>query len=693
MADTGASTLAVWRARMAGPGFGADLRVRLLQAAPLGAALLVAPGLLASAIDLPKRLFVEALAILGVAVWVADAVDRGRFQGPRDALLAPMISLVAGMLLATIGSANPGLALESTGLMAALFALTWLAGTVTGPQDRGRVVAALLLAGGIEGIYGILQYAGIDLLPWASSWGSRCFGTIGNPVFFAEFLAPLFVLATALWTAERDDERKDLLFILLAILYVALLFSQTRSAWLGSLAGIGVMGVVLARRVNGGRRLLRENRTGLIVLPLVAAALVLTVSSTSLFGKNAFPLRDRLRDAVNFNGWTVRHRLVLWRAGALIVRAHPVLGAGPDHFRSEFPLVQATFRGAYAAKGFMFAPKEQKAHNDYVQTAAETGLVGLGLLLWFVAGLVRVGWSSAASAATVEDGALVAGLLGGCVALLLDAGLNFPFRIIPACIVFWLFAGLLSGARRGAVVPERRMAPAPASPVRRHWLAAAALAVAVAWIGRQVLPALEADREMSAGNFYAQAGMWDMAGGAYEASVELRSDDPLAQYQLGFTLDKMSAYDWTGRTWDRSLRHYEEARRLGLNDEKLFSQMAMLYEKKGRYRRCTELGELALTIFPESADMLGNVAYWYAVRGADLARGLTLADRALALVPAHPLYLWDRALVLEQMGRYREAYAGMQAALPRLPLVLNGASYAPDLVKDIARLKELAGRK
>jgi len=259
--------------------------------------------------------------------------------------------------------------------------------------------------------------------------------------------------------------------------------------------------------------------------------------------------------------------------------------------------------------------------------------------------------------------------------------------------VFWLFAGLLSGSRGGAAARASRLPPTLASPARRRWLAVGALAVAAGWIGRQVLPALTADREMSTGNYYAQAGMWDMAGGAYEASVALRPDDPLAQYQLGFTLDKMSAYDWTGRTWDRSLHHFEEARRLGLNDEKLFSQMAMLYEKKGQFRRCTELGELALTIFPESADMLGNVAYWYAVRGADLARGLALADRALALVPAHPLYLWDRALVLEQMGRYREAYAGMQAALPRLPLVLNGASYAPDLIKDIARLKGLAGKK
>src|SRR6185436_5648049 len=198
------------------------------QAAPLGAALLVAPGLLASAVDLPKRLGLEALVILGLASVAAEGATRGEARIRRGLLDAPALALVVFWGVSALAAANTGLALEATGLLAALAALAWLAGSGLARDQRSRIVGALLLAGGIEGLYGILQYAGIDLLPWASSWGSRCFGTIGNPVFYAEFLAPLFVLAAALWLAERDDERKDLLFILLAILFVALLFSQTR---------------------------------------------------------------------------------------------------------------------------------------------------------------------------------------------------------------------------------------------------------------------------------------------------------------------------------------------------------------------------------------------------------------------------------------------------------------------------------
>jgi len=68
---------------------------------------------------------------------------------------------------------------------------------------------------------------------------------VGNPVFYAEFLAPLFVLAAALWLAERDDERKDLLFILLAILFVALGWG-TSVGMLGSRIARGIFALMAA---------------------------------------------------------------------------------------------------------------------------------------------------------------------------------------------------------------------------------------------------------------------------------------------------------------------------------------------------------------------------------------------------------------------------------------------------------------
>ncbi len=671
-----------------GSKLAAEARVWCLQAIALGAALLVAPRLLASAVDLPKRLLVEGFLIAGWVVLLAEGLEKGRLSIRRSPLDLPLLALLASITVSSLLAINRSFALEHAGLALSYAGIVWLIVSGVGAGKQDRLLSALLLAGGIEGVYGILQYAGIDFLPWASSWGSRCFGTIGNPVFYAEFLAPLFVLSTALWIAERDDERKDLLALLVLVLFLALVFAQTRSAWLGSLAGLGALGVCLARLVPGGRDLIRQNRTWLLAFAGFAVAVVVTISSPAVFGKRALPLPDRVADMFNFKGWTVQHRLVLWRAAALMVRDRPLLGAGPEHFRAYFPLKQATFREGYIKRAFHFPPKEQKAHNDYVQMAAELGIVGLGLMLWLLAVVGRLGLCAVRRSSTPEIGAKAAGLLGGCFALVVDAFFNFPFRTIPAATVFWMLAGglvWLAGAGFPIDVPLGSVSLG----VRR----AGAVAVAVAgvwWFGWLAVPQLIADRALSEGNRYFGYNMWEMAVGGYGRSLEFRPYDVYAHYQRAYAQEKSSAFDWTGHGWDRALNHYAVARKLGLNDELLYGQMALLYEKKGHLKRSIEMAERAVRIYPQGWDQVANLAYWYSVREEHLDVALKLAQRALAAIPDHPLYLWTYGLVLEKLGKSREALEALQSALPQLPRIQDGQAYESDLTRDIARLKKLA---
>ena len=66
---------------------------------------------------------------------------------------------------------------------------------------------------------------------------------------------------------------------------------------------------------------------------------------------------------------------------------------------------------------------------------------------------------------------------------------------------------------------------------------------------------------------------------------------------------------------------------------------------------------------------------------------LELASRAVATFPQYPLYLWMQGLVLEKLGRTREAEAALNAALPNLGIVRNGPAMAPELMRDLARIR------
>jgi len=664
-----------------------DLRLWCLEAALVGSALLVAPGLLSSAVDLPKRLLVEGLLIAGWGFFLIACLDGGVLRVRRSPLYAPALSLLGVMAVSALLSINPALGFSGTGLVISGAAAAFLILSGLARVMLPGLARALLIAGAFEGIYGLLQYAGIEFMPWASSWGSRCFGTVGNPVFFAEFISPVLVLAAAMLAVERDEERLDLLTLLVTLLFLALLFSQTRSSWLGCAAGVAVAMTCLVMQADAaGAGALRANRNWLLTMGLLGLVVVLTSSSRSIFGKNAVPVRDRIADAVNYKGWSVTHRTILWRAAALELRDRPVWGNGPELFGAYFPLKQATFRKKYTDKGVYFAPKEAKAHNDYAQTAAETGILGLGVLVWLLATIGRLGLAAVRRSGSPSEGALAAGMLGGCAATAVDACFNFPFRIVPVVIVFWTFAGglaLLAETGRDIVIPLPSLAGG-----KRSALAVAVVALALGfWVFADAIPAIRADRSFASGERYMRSNMWEMAQGFMEDSLERRPYDVLARYEAGTALDKAASFDWTGRTWDRALRHYRRAAELGLNDEMLFGQMALLLEKKGNLDRAIAAAAKAVEIFPEGGDTAANLAYWYSIREKNLDTALELASRAVATFPKHPLYLWMQGLVLEKLGRYREAEKALNAALPNLSIVRNGPAMAPELLRDLARIR------
>jgi Flp pilus assembly protein TadD len=85
---------------------------------------------------------------------------------------------------------------------------------------------------------------------------------------------------------------------------------------------------------------------------------------------------------------------------------------------------------------------------------------------------------------------------------------------------------------------------------------------------------------------------------------------------------------------------------------------------------------------------MSNLAWWLSVRGERMKDAEEYSRRAVAAIPDHPLYLWTRGLILEKLGRKREALSAMEKALTKLDMVPGGRpAYQADLMKDIARVR------
>ena len=75
----------------------------------------------------------------------------------------------------------------------------------------------------------------------------------------------------------------------------------------------------------------------------------------------------------------VNGRSVIFQRAASIIEERPILGVGPGQFKNYFPKYRPPTAKQYAFLHLNI----NHAHNDYLQQAAESGLVGLAIFLCF----------------------------------------------------------------------------------------------------------------------------------------------------------------------------------------------------------------------------------------------------------------------------------------------------------------------
>ena len=123
----------------------------------------------------------------------------------------------------------------------------------------------------------------------------------------------------------------------------------------------------------------------------------------------------------------------------------PVWGWG----LGTFPTVYPSYRSFYTN---LFV---NEAHNDYVQLLVETGLLGFGLMLWFVARLYRYGLPTSRRWEFQWDGAVSLAALLGCTGILVHSFVDFNLQIPANAALFYVLCGLVASPLAESARPRR----------------------------------------------------------------------------------------------------------------------------------------------------------------------------------------------------------------------------------------------
>jgi len=199
-------------------------------------------------------------------------------------------------------------------------------------------------------------------------------GFLMNAVRYGEAMTTALMLPLARLLSGVALPRRERLLLTgaAALIFGAIVLSQTRGAYLGVLAGC----FALFLAAPAARK-----RLGALAVLLLAFVLLLASASPALRSRlSAMTMMNRGDYSANSPNTGINVRLELWKLGYKMFKAHPVVGVGPDNVKKVF-------------KKFHPAPFPEEGiygtlNNLYVHQAAERGLLGLGALLFLFLALL-----------------------------------------------------------------------------------------------------------------------------------------------------------------------------------------------------------------------------------------------------------------------------------------------------------------
>jgi O-antigen ligase len=230
-----------------------------------------------------------------------------------------------------------------------------------------------------------------------------------------------------LFSRESSKERRILLAAAVVIMAVATLATSSRGGLLGLLA---VAGFVVLINVLSGKRNESAGKQQKVIIAVAAAAIaVATLGTVLLIGSGDALLRGTgvvLADTDVTTG-----RTHFWGVALQIFKDHPIIGSGLESFGAAFTRYD-TWSGQL---------RVEQAHNEYLQTLSDSGLIGFVLLAAFIFLLFRSGMKIIGTASGVRR-EIAIGALAGCLGVLVHSFFDFPLRTCSNAFFFLMLCAL-----------------------------------------------------------------------------------------------------------------------------------------------------------------------------------------------------------------------------------------------------------
>lgn len=252
--------------------------------------------------------------------------------------------------------------------------------------EKQMIEVSILASAFLSTAYAFVQKFGFDPFPWVQSVETRTFSTLGQPNWLGAYLAIVLLIVCA----KLLDEKTNFWFWpLTTFYYCGLLFTRSRSAF----AAFHFCFIILA--FVSRKQLLFKRK--LIILLAISILLIkmfnlFPFSIDQLTKVNIFHSKitggkvSNLTPTSVISGGTESGeiRKIVWAGAINAWKQHPWTGTGVETYGLAFNLYKPIEQNLTSEWDFLY----NKAHNEYLNYLATTGLIGtlayLGLIFSFI---------------------------------------------------------------------------------------------------------------------------------------------------------------------------------------------------------------------------------------------------------------------------------------------------------------------
>src|SRR5579871_300170 len=341
-------------------------------------------------------------------------------------------------------SAYPHDTISGTMLYAAYAMLCFLSSQALIRSSQARKLAVIFgIYGFVVAFLALLQgIAPNGKLYWIRQprLGGWVYGPYVNHNHYAGLMELLIPILLVMSLTHLADERERMAAgIAAAVMTGTVFLSGSRGGMLALTTEFVFIAILMFRQKKGARIAAAAGAFAVVLISLLTwlGGKELTSRVSSISSETRYEISGGMRSNID------RDALVMFRK-------KPVLGWGLE----AFPVVYPQFRTFYTN---LFV---NEAHNDYLQLLTETGIVGFGIMLWFLIQFYRHALPKMGNWMSSVTSALTVACVLGITGILVHSFFDFNLQIPANAALFYVLCTL------GAAPPllQRTRKRKPAAP-------------------------------------------------------------------------------------------------------------------------------------------------------------------------------------------------------------------------------------